>query len=298
MIICPDCQSELMSLHIDRCPKCNWKPEFKQKIPVFLSSSDKSDKLVADYASNYDQIAIDDIKANIQPERLLRNHADMLVRHILQFEGNVSGKKICDIGAGRAYVSGQLNEAGASVVALDITPEYLNTLPESFGERVIANAENIPFRDHFDFVICTDVLEHVINPASLIYCLNRSLKMGGRAYIRVPYRENLLCYSPHLGCKYKFVHLRSFNDELLRDTLTPAGFEVVDIKPEGFLRDSPQQFWSKSTRRKAVYQAILRFLKSRYGSPWDLVLLPDWIGKALMRPAICTVIARKNASFS
>jgi len=298
MIICPDCQAELPSLNVATCRSCSWHSSVQDGIPAFLSSVDKSDGLIRDYIANYADIATDDIEENIQPERLLRNHARMLFDHILKSEQSVAGKIVCDVGAGKAYASELLKQAGAEVVAIDITPKYFTRLPhDNLPQRVIANAENIPFKDHFDIAICTDVLEHVINPASLIYSLNRALKMGGLAIIRVPYRENILCYSPHLGCKYRFVHLRNFNEGVLRDTLVPAGFQITDMRLEGFLPGQPQEFWLRTGTRKFIYNAVVHFIEKRLDSSLDFALLPSKFGSLFMRPSIITVVARKTTSF-
>ena len=50
------------------------------------------------------------------------------------------------------------------------------------------DGENIPFEDnYFDFIICTEVLEHCSNPSKLISEIYRVLKAKGRALITVPF---------------------------------------------------------------------------------------------------------------
>ena len=50
------------------------------------------------------------------------------------------------------------------------------------------DGENIPFEDnYFDFIICTEVLEHCANPSKLLSEIFRVLKIRGRALITVPF---------------------------------------------------------------------------------------------------------------
>lgn len=51
---------------------------------------------------------------------------------------------------------------------------------------------NIPFEDdHFDVVICTEVLEHAINPVALLLEINRVLVSGGKLFLTVPFMWGL-----------------------------------------------------------------------------------------------------------
>jgi hypothetical protein len=70
---------------------------------------------------------------------------------------------------------------------------------------VLTNAGDLPFAEAFDIVTATDIMEHVLNVGSFISSLNGALVVGGDAYVRVPYPEDLLPYSPHLDCEYRFV---------------------------------------------------------------------------------------------
>ncbi len=261
-------------------------------VPVFLSSADRANPLFKMYSDNYQAISQDDIAQSIQPERYLENQANKFVSYI----PNPNGLAICEIGTGKGYVTKYLLEKGATRIhAVDIALPYLRQLKQdSRVTPLIANAENLPFRNAFDLVVCTDVLEHVLNVGSFLFCVNRALKTGGTAYIRVPYLEGLMCYSPHLGCKYQFVHLRAFNRGLLKCTMESAGFTVERFELDGYWTDKPQPWWTVTNFTRWLYERILASLMRGIKDPLDVTLWPNQGARLLMRPMEVTVVARKR----
>ena len=96
--------------------------------------------------------------------------------------------RVLDVGAGhqpfRAFLP-----ADTDYLALDVVPMT--------GNQVVASALALPFREAtFEGVLCTEVLEHVPEPAQALAEIYRVLKPGGRAYITVPMTWGLH-YEPH-----------------------------------------------------------------------------------------------------
>ncbi len=136
-----------------------------------------------------------------------------------------------------------------------------------------------------------------MNVGSFLFCVNRALKFGGTAYIRVPYLESLMCYSPHIGCKYQLVHLRNFNKGLLKSTMESGGFAVERLEFDGYWADKPQPWWMATKFTSWLHQRILDSLMRGIKDPLDVTLWPNQWARLLMRPMEVTVIARKNWSF-
>ena len=67
---------------------------------------------------------------------------------------------------------------------------------------VMAHAENLPFRDAFDLVIATDILEHLLNVGDFMISMRESLTSGARLVVRVPYKDRMLQYARLNGCRY------------------------------------------------------------------------------------------------
>lgn len=291
MLICPDCRVALQDL---KCLTCAWEAKENSGIMQCIGKKDMENPIIQSYLKNYDKIGVDDISASIQPERYVINIAKNLANKVKLKNSD----KIADIGTGRGFLLNFLLANGATdITAIDICEEYLNALvKDSRVKCVQANAENLPFKDHFDIVTATDILEHVLNVGSFLYSLNKSLKQGGYAYIRVPFRENLMSYSTHLGCPYEFVHLRTFNKTLLVDCLKQAGFVVKYVYNDGFWINFPNKFWLSFLRGKFYKSLIEPLLRRVMKNPEDITLYPAWLCKLLMRPFEIVIIAQKKHS--
>lgn len=110
------------------------------------------------------------------------------------------GQSVLDIPAGNGLMAEELRSKGFQVTCADINSER--------PDYVYANMEKVlPFPDqHFDFVICMEGLEHVINPDDLVGELSRITKPGGSVIISMP---NVQCLYSRLkflftGIFYQF----------------------------------------------------------------------------------------------
>jgi SAM-dependent methyltransferase len=257
---------------------------------VLLSTRDRESELMARYLANYDQIAVDDLTTGIQKESLQRFFNERLRGYL----GNFAGQRVCDVGVGKGMLFEMLGQGGAaSVVGVDISMPYLERfagLPDT--TVVLANAENLPFRDAFDLVVAADVLEHVLNVGDFLICMREALAPKGRFVVRVPYRENLVKYA-HLvyDCPYDLVHLRSFNNGNLRELLRYAGFVVERLQYDGFGTDRARP-WPASTRvgRRLIHEFGHRLL----GGQDQLEQMNPQLGRLLMEPIVVTAITRRR----
>jgi SAM-dependent methyltransferase len=112
----------------------------------------------------------------------------------------------------------------AKVETLDIDEKAGATYTADLCEN---NQSTIP-SNHFDFVVCTEVLEHTLQPFDAVKEINRILKPGGMALVSCPF--NFRIHGPLPDC-WRFTEhgLRA----LFKD------FEIVELKglenPERFL---------------------------------------------------------------
>ena len=292
MIICPECACKLEKIDA-QCPVCQWENKDVDGIPILLSNNDRQDDFFAQYIHNYDQVAEDDLDSDILDPVYVRHQ----VENMASFVGSQAGMKVCDVGSGRGHLARALRDSGAeSVTTVDVALPYLRNLKNEPGIRpIMANGENLPFADEFDVITTTDVMEHVLNIGSLLFSLNRSLRLGGRLFARVPYNENLLPYSPHQGCNYRFVHLRSFNEAILRAYLEGAGFAIQGFHYDGFILGRPQPFWMQNKRRQLIYNRFQQECYKRLDNPADVTRWPSRWASLFMPPCEIGVAAKKTA---
>jgi len=265
-------------------------------VPVLLPTSEPSDLIALCYTENYDEIARDDLDAKVMDERYIEN----LAANFCQTIELTAGAEVCDIGSGKGYLARKILTRGvAAVTAVDISFPYLERMIGKPGiSPVVANAEALPFVEHFDVIVATDILEHVLNVGSFLYCANRALRSGGCLYVRVPYRENLLSYSPHFGCPYRFVHLRTFDRPLLRQALEEAGFSVERLWFDGYTPGAAKPIWQRGRLRRGVYRRFEDSLRRSGRNPADTTLLPHGLRQVFLRPTVVIAAARKVQSLA
>lgn len=287
-VICPDCHHSLVG---DKCGHCSFAVRQVDGLPVYLSKSDFADSTFATYTENYETISQDDLQSSIQEESYLRTQTDKFVGYL----GDVAGADVCEIGVGKGLLLSQLEKMPLkSLVGVDIATNYLKMLQGKVKAKlIIANAENLPFENQFDVIVSSDVLEHVLNVGDFMISVNHSLRMNGRVLIKVPYNENLLQYAQRLGCKYKFVHLRTFSQDSLKRIMTDSGFEPIRFHFDGYNPDRVRP-WIKNHRVPAhIYYK--RFLPA-FASRSQVNTLPNWLGRLIIQPneIVVEAIKRRN----
>lgn len=99
--------------------------------------------------------------------------------------------RVLDVGCGNGVITRHLGKAGFNVLGIDVsdktieTARSLTTLPnvkfmKKSAEELVASGEK------YDAVICSEVLEHLHQPGSLLKVLYDSLSDNGKLIVTVP----------------------------------------------------------------------------------------------------------------
>jgi len=102
----------------------------------------------------------------------------------------------------------------STVETLDIDPDSAATY---VADICATNSSIIP-SEHFDIVVCTEVLEHTLQPFQAVKEISRILKFGGIALISVPY--NFRIHGPLPDCW-------RFTEHGLRELF--KNFEIISL---------------------------------------------------------------------
>ncbi|MDB9514974.1 class I SAM-dependent methyltransferase [Kamptonema animale CS-326] len=118
-------------------------------------------------------------------------------RFILKQLGDITGKKLLDLGCGAGENSVYFAKKGALCVATDYSPgmvEVALKLAETNGVKIegcTANAMELEFPDNtFDIVYASNLLHHLPEPKMAIREMHRVLKPGGKACFWEPLKHN------------------------------------------------------------------------------------------------------------
>lgn len=110
----------------------------------------------------------------------------------------LSGKRVLDVGAGGGFLSIEMVQRGAHVIALDLAPRALAAARAEAARRalalnaVAASADAAPLRgDAFDLVVCADVLPHIVDKKPVLDELARLVKPGGQLFVATMNRTGL-----------------------------------------------------------------------------------------------------------
>lgn len=114
---------------------------------------------------------------------------------VVKLFGNISGKKVLDVGFGFGELLKKILDNGGTAYGIEIAEGAYNFVKEAVPKAVVklAPAEKIPFGDDFfDIVICNGTLEHFIDMAAGLAEIRRVLKKEGFLIIIVPNRNWVL----------------------------------------------------------------------------------------------------------
>ena len=113
------------------------------------------------------------------------------VRHDIIREIGGTGLSVLEIGCGSGATLLQLRREGiaTTVAGVEINEKSVSGARHLLDRVVIGNIEQIelPFTDEtFDVIVMADVIEHLIDPWSVVKALKRFLKPNGRIIASIP----------------------------------------------------------------------------------------------------------------
>lgn len=125
------------------------------------------------------------------------------------------GKKALDLGCRDGYWTKRIESKGYSVVSADIEPSHDKAI------MIDAN-KKLPFTENsFDLVWCSEVLEHLSDPAFSVSEMRRILKPEGRIILTTPNSHFWL---------FKFFRLFGIHPAKLQNKTHTQFFSMTDIK--------------------------------------------------------------------
>jgi 2-polyprenyl-3-methyl-5-hydroxy-6-metoxy-1,4-benzoquinol methylase len=154
----------------------------------------------------------------------------MLISEISQ-----SDSVILDVGCGGGWLNKKLKNS--NIISLDISltnvRKVLKNHPLHMG--VVADVFHLPIReDSIDYIVASEIIEHVSDPHKFILNLLKPLKKGGKLIISTPYKE-VITYHLCVHCNNLTPtnsHLHSF-DESKIESIIPNFVTSYNIKKIG-----------------------------------------------------------------
>src|SRR5688500_18786373 len=120
---------------------------------------------------------------------------------ILKLFEKTSDKKVLDVGCATGYLGKKIKELGNQVIGIDISQKAVTKAKKVLNDAVVVDLNNqkLPFKDQdFDYIIASEVIEHLFDGGSFLHEIHRVLKSNGTLIITTPnisfwqHRYNLL----------------------------------------------------------------------------------------------------------
>ncbi len=166
----------------------------------------------SDYVAHYDLDAEQfDYFVNEDPTDAAYEH--LFRKYIVGKAGKHSA--VVDIGSGSGWTAAIPHE---NIVFVDLSMKNLSALKSRPSEPVLADAHRLPFRDgSVEFLVASEIVEHLNDPATAASEIWRVLKPGGKAIVSTPYKEKIryaLCVHCNRITPWN-AHLHSFDIQKL-----------------------------------------------------------------------------------
>lgn len=123
-------------------------------------------------------------------EQRLKTITGLIKKHMKK--NNITNSVIVEAGCGAGHVLEKIANSisTGSLIGVDPLEWWLDKARKRLGDKaklVKGFAEELPFKDKSaDFVICTEVIEHVIDPAVVLSELKRVVKNQGLIIVSIP----------------------------------------------------------------------------------------------------------------
>jgi len=154
---------------------------------------------------------------------------------------------VIDIGCGDGGFIGFCAQQGAEVIFVDRDAEKVATTEERIKpsaahayRAIVSNCDPVPLEDGTgDIVMCTEVLEHVPDPAVFLQEIIRVAKPGGTLVITVPDSRSEIFVGATAPAEYfqEPNHIRIFTADEFRALILEAGLQIESHQFKGC-------FWS------------------------------------------------------
>ena len=157
-------------------------------------------------------------------KEIINNHAYSIEKFVQKAakECNKKNIKVLDIGAGELPYKEYFNKC--RYYTQDIF-NYNNAID------YVSDAKKIPVKDNsFDYVICTQVLEHINEPHLVIKEMHRLLKKGGKVYLTTHgnFEEHSIPYDFFRYTRYGLAFLATSNNFKVK-SITPQGGRFIAV---------------------------------------------------------------------
>lgn len=182
------------------------------------------------------------------PKRVV-NKKDFTYRIIISvLDKYCKGKEVLDVGSGVGTIDFYLAKNGKKITGIEISERAFKVAEEALKKFGLGKSINFIRSDFlktklnkkYDFVICSEVLEHLPNEKETLFKINKLTKKGGLFMLTVPSANAPLNkFGSIKPFDKRSGHLRRYTEESVKKLLNSNGFKIIySQRSEGIVRNS------------------------------------------------------------
>lgn len=192
-----------------------------------------------------DKITLEKIWAEVPPDyynrlnygqKLWHEWKWLVIRHLIT-HNKKKPNKILEIGCSNGHLSSLIASLfpQATVTGIDVYKDAITQARKQYPKIKfkIADAHHLPFGDNtFDLIVCSETIEHVLDPKKVLHEINRVIKKDGEALIEMDSGSPLFRFIWYYwtnfgkGRVWKNAHLHPFTAGQLERLISNNGFAI------------------------------------------------------------------------
>jgi 2-polyprenyl-3-methyl-5-hydroxy-6-metoxy-1,4-benzoquinol methylase len=163
----------------------------------------------------------------IHPKHRLIKYHDFFVDNILPSD------RVLDVGCGKGEVARTVAKMATAVVGIDISPKSIalaqgSSTPSNLS-FIVGDATTHPFKETFDVIILSNVLEHIEHRVEF---LKKLAVVAPKILIRVPMitRDWITLYKKELGLEYRLddTHFIEYDLATFQKEMSEANLKITN----------------------------------------------------------------------
>jgi 2-polyprenyl-3-methyl-5-hydroxy-6-metoxy-1,4-benzoquinol methylase len=153
-------------------------------------------------------------------------------------------KKVLEVGPATGYITEALSQRGCRVTCIERDPAAAEEASQFCERMIVGNVEEIDFRESFgeakfDVIMFGDVLEHLVDPKTVLEKVKELVAPGGLVLASVPNVAHGSVRLALLRGEFRYselglldkTHLRFFTRQTLAELFDEAGYEIANWRP-------------------------------------------------------------------
>lgn len=149
---------------------------------------------------------------------------------------NYSKGRLLDVGCSYGFFLQRFDKTKWEIYGVDPSAHAVTYARKKLGKRVFTGPltqQDFPSQ-FFDIITLFYVLEHVVDPMSILMELHRILKPKGLLVLRIPHSEPIIWFAKFfrmdIPLLYPPMHLYDFSPKTLKLMLKKAGFRKISVE--------------------------------------------------------------------